>query len=277
MIIELNGVKYSYKEEGQGQAVLLLHGFTGTKETWNALTNELKQNFRVISIDLLGHGETENPINDDRYTMEAAASDLIAFLEYKQIEQIHLLGYSMGGRLALYLALKYQNMIRSLILESCTAGLISEEEKIARIKQDHALSELLLNKGIQAFVDYWENIPLFASQKNLPLEKQKSIRLRRLNQSTIGLSNSLKGMGTGIQPSLWDQLNMLKISTLLICGEYDEKFCLIMGKMNGKLEKSEIIKIPRTGHAIHVEQLEIFATIVSEFLKREMEEKIHDN
>lgn len=273
MKIELNGVMYSYLEEGQGQAVLLLHGFTGTKETWNDLTNELKQNFRVISIDLLGHGETEIPEKEDRYVMELAVADLNAFLEYKQIEQIHLIGYSMGGRLALYFALKYQNKIRSLILESCTAGLDSETDKIARIKQDDTLSELILSEGMQAFVDYWENIPLFASQKKLPKEKQKSIRLRRLKQSPIGLSNSLKGMGTGVQPSLWSQLKKLKVRTSLICGEYDEKFCLIMGTMNEKLENSEIIKIPRAGHAIHVEQLEIFATIVSEFLKRELEGK----
>lgn len=272
MKIELNGVHYSYVEEGAGQTVLLLHGFTGTKKTWTELIKKLKQNFHVIAIDLLGHGETDSPEHHDRYAMEKAAKDLDDFLTYKQIDQIHLLGYSMGGRLALYFASFYQHKIRSLILESCTAGLVSDEEKLSRIKQDHHLASMLLNRGIKAFVEYWENIPLFSSQKNLPENIQAKIREGRLVQSPIGLSNSLKGMGTGVQPSLWDRLETLKIHSLLVCGEYDEKFCYIMGKMNEKLKNSEIIKIPRAGHAIHVEQSEIFATIVSEFLlKREME------
>ena len=269
MKIELNGVNYSYTETGQGQTVLLLHGFTGSKETWDKLRKQLESNFHVIAIDLLGHGETECPNDQERYRMEAAAKDLHDFLVQKQIDSVHLLGYSMGGRLALYFAVNYQKKIKSLVLESCTAGLESEQEKLARIQQDHKLSSMLEDEGIEVFVQYWERIPLFASQKNLPISTQENIRQRRLSQSKIGLSNSLKGMGTGVQPSLWNELKTFNRNTLLICGELDEKFCLIMGKMNEKLNNSELIKIPRAGHAIHVEQLEIFATIVSEFfLKR---------
>jgi len=271
--IKLNGVDYSYIEEGKGQIVLLLHGFTGTKKTWTKLINKLKRNFRVIAIDLLGHGETESPEDPNRYLMEQAAKDLDDFLTEKQIDRIHLLGYSMGGRLALYFALYYQHRIQSLLLESCTAGLISEEERLSRMNQDDQLASMLLNKGMKTFVDYWENISLFSSQKQLSKSQQEKIREGRLSQSPVGLSNSLKGMGTGIQPSLWDRLNTLEIRSLLICGEYDEKFCSIMGKMNEKMKNSEIRKILRAGHAIHVEQSEIFATIVSEFfLKSEKEE-----
>lgn len=271
--IRLNGVQYSYMEEGEGQTVLLLHGFTGTKKTWNELFIKLKQNFHVIAIDLLGHGDTDSPEDPNRYKMEHSAKDLDDFLTEKQIDRIHLLGYSMGGRLALYFALHYQHRIQTLVLESCTAGLVSEEERLSRIKQDEQLQSMLLKKGINAFVDYWENITLFSSQKQLPKSLQESIRSSRLMQSPIGLGNSLKGMGTGIQPSLWNQLELLNIHTLLICGEYDEKFCFIMGKMNEMIKNSEIRKILRAGHAIHVEQSKIFATIVSEFfLKSEKEE-----
>lgn len=265
MKIEINGVSYSYTESGQGQTVLLFHGFTGSKETWVNLIKNLEQNFHVIAIDLLGHGETDSPDSEVRYQMEHAAKDIHDFLEKKQIDSVHLLGYSMGGRLALYFALTYPSKIQSLILESCTAGLVTQDERLARIKQDEHLAFMILNEGIEAFVNYWENIPLFSSQKNLTSDSKEMIKQGRLNQSPIGLSNSLKGMGTGVQPSLWDELNQLNKPTLLVCGEFDEKFCLIMGKMNEKLKNSEIIKIPRAGHAIHVEQSEIFATIVSEF------------
>lgn len=273
MEIKINEVRYSYTESGRGQTILLLHGFTGSTKTWENLINKLEQNFHVIAIDLLGHGKTDSPIHEERYKMELAAKDLYDFLIKRQIDSVHLLGYSMGGRLALYFALAYPAKISSLILESCTAGLQSEQERYARIEQDNHLSSKILNEGIEAFVNYWENIPLFSTQKKLPSESQVKIKQGRLNQSPIGLSNSLKGMGTGIQPSLWDHLNQIKNPTLLVCGEYDEKFCLIMGKMNEKLKNSEIIKIPDAGHAIHVEQSEKFATIVSGFLlKREKEE-----
>ncbi|MFB7139092.1 2-succinyl-6-hydroxy-2,4-cyclohexadiene-1-carboxylate synthase [Gottfriedia sp. NPDC056225] len=274
MEIKINEVTYSYTESGQGQTILLLHGFTGSKETWGNLIKELELNFHVIAIDLLGHGETGAPIDDERYKMEYAAKDLSDFLIQKQIDSVHLLGYSMGGRLALYFALAYPAKISSLILESCTAGLNTERERLARIEQDTKLSAMILNDGIETFVNYWENVPLFSTQKNLPTSSQEEIKKGRLNQSPIGLSNSLIGMGTGIQPSLWDDLNQFHKTTLLVCGEYDEKFCLIMGKMNEKLKNSEIIKIPHAGHAIHVEQLKKFATIVSGFLLEKEKEKI---
>lgn len=274
MEIKINEVTYSYIESGQGQTILLLHGFTGSKETWGSLISKLERNYHVIAIDLLGHGKTDCPINDERYRMEFAAKDLHDFLVKKQIDSVHLLGYSMGGRLALYFALAYPTKIKSLMLESCTAGLKTENEKLARIEQDNHLSSMILNEGIEVFVNYWENIPLFATQKNLTSESQQKIKQGRLNQSPIGLSNSLKGMGTGIQPSLWNDLNQFKKPTLLVCGEYDEKFCLIMGKMNEKLEKSEIIKIPHVGHAIHVEESEKFATIVIGFLLKSEKEEI---
>ena len=86
MNIMLNGINYSYLEVGEGQTILLLHGFTGSKETWTNLINRLKQNFHVIAIDLLGHGETESPNHEERYMMEPAAKDLYDFLTKKQIE-----------------------------------------------------------------------------------------------------------------------------------------------------------------------------------------------
>lgn len=264
--IKVNNVSYVYSEFGEGETVLLLHGFTGTKETWSSLIDHLAKDFHVLAIDILGHGETDSPGNSERYHMEQVAKDINDFLNEKQIESVHLLGYSMGGRLALYFALNYQHKVKTLLLESCTAGLESVDERLSRIKLDDNLAHMIMDKGIQAFVDYWEEIPLFSTQKNLPISVQENIRNRRLEQSQVGLSNSLKGMGTGVQPSLWQLLKELTIPTLLVCGEYDEKFCLIMGKMKEMIKNSEFIKIPNVGHAIHVEQSEKFATIVDGFL-----------
>jgi 2-succinyl-6-hydroxy-2,4-cyclohexadiene-1-carboxylate synthase len=263
---KINGVDYSYLDVGTGEVVLLLHGFTGSKETWQPLIESLSKKYRVIALDLLGHGETSSPIDKSRYQMEEAASEIKEFLEKLEIKSVHLLGYSMGGRLALYFALHYPTYVTSLILESCTPGLPKIEDRLARKEFDEKLATFILEKGIPAFVDKWENVALFHSQKSLPVKQQEEIRKGRLNQVPIGLSNSLKGMGTGVQPSLWEGIHQITAPTLLVCGELDEKFCLIMEKMIKRMNSARLEKVLNAGHAIHVEQEGKFVTIVSGFL-----------
>ena len=262
----INEVDYRYIDVGTGEPLLLLHGFTGSKETWDTLINALSSQYRVIALDLLGHGETNSPIDESRYRMEEVANDIREFLDKLEIKSVHLLGYSMGGRLALYFALHYPTYITSLILESCTPGLPKIEDRIARKESDENLATFILEKGIPAFVEKWENVPLFHPQKSLPANKQEEIRKGRLMQMPTGLSNSLKGMGTGVQPSLWEDINQITAPTLLICGELDEKFCNIMGKMEKSMKSAHLEKVLNAGHAIHVEQEGKFVTIVSGFL-----------
>jgi len=140
------------------------------------------------------------------------------------------------------------------------------EDRIARKASDENLATFISEKGILAFVEKWENVPLFHSQKSLPAYKQEEIRKGRLKQMPMGLNNSLKGMGTGVQPSLWEDINQITAPTLLICGELDEKFCNIMGKMNNSINSARLEKVLNAGHAIHVEQEGKFVTIVSGFL-----------
>ena len=262
----INGVDYSYTDVGTGEPILLLHGFTGSKETWKTAINDLSNQYRVIALDLLGHGETSSPLDKCRYQMEEAANDIREFLDKLEIKSVHLLGYSMGGRLALYFALHNPTYITSLILESCTPGLPKIEDRLARKESDETLATFILENGIPAFVEKWENVPLFHSQKSLSAKRQEEIRNGRLKQDPIGLSNSLKGMGTGVQPSLWEEIHQITAPTLLICGEFDEKFCNIMEKMKKRINSAHLEKVLNAGHAIHVEQEGKFVTIVSGFL-----------
>lgn len=268
MELSANGVSYHLETQGKGEAVLLLHGFTGDSGTWTSLGKSLERNFHVLKPDIIGHGASEAPNDPGRYSMDNAAADIASILEQAGIQQVHVVGYSMGGRLALFFACRYPEKVASLVLESSSPGLKSAEERVARRKHDDLLAQKILDEGMEAFVDYWESIPLFASQKRLSPKLFRAQRSQRLDNRPLGLANSLRGMGTGSQPSMWDCLKNLDMPVLLICGELDQKFCAIANDMNSRLPDCELVVIENAGHAIHVEEAKIFDTIVTEFLIR---------
>ncbi|MBU8879862.1 2-succinyl-6-hydroxy-2,4-cyclohexadiene-1-carboxylate synthase [Bacillus sp. FJAT-29790] len=272
MNFDIDGIRYhvdKWSSQSLDSPLLLLHGFTGDSAAWREFEPQWKRHSNTITVDIIGHGKTDSPLDESRYDIESMASDLHKLLKEMGIEQTDLLGYSMGGRLAITFALKFPKMVRKLILESSSPGLETEREREARRIQDEQLAWRIQEYGVNGFVEYWENIPLFQSQKRLPENLRKKIRMQRLNNSQVGLINSLKGMGTGSQPSFWEELDQLNIPTLLITGSLDEKFCRIADKMIEKLKKGEWVSITDCGHAIHVENPEIFGTIVSEFLSND--------
>ncbi|MGN1401196.1 MAG: 2-succinyl-6-hydroxy-2,4-cyclohexadiene-1-carboxylate synthase [Bacillus sp. (in: firmicutes)] len=271
MFIDCNGVSYYVKIKGEGEPLVLLHGFTGSHETWDTFADRHSDSYMCIMPDLLGHGKTCCPGDENRYRIEQAADDLYCLLKELKIGQANILGYSMGGRLALSYSVRYPETVKRLILESSSPGLKTEEERLSRTIQDSHLASQILKDGIIAFVDYWERIPLFRSQERLPEKMQRKIRCQRLMNSEIGLANSLLGMGTGMQPSYWDALNMIDCPVLLISGGADQKFCRIAEEMQKDLADCTLIKFEEAGHAIHVEDYEKFDRIVSEFVEHRRE------
>ncbi|HEY7615650.1 MAG TPA: alpha/beta fold hydrolase, partial [Terriglobales bacterium] len=138
--LQVNGVRYHAEVEGSGLPLVLLHGFTGSSESWWQIRPALSKQFMTVTVDLLGHGLTEAPEDSQRYTMAFAAQDLAAIFSELQLSYTHLLGYSMGGRLALYLALHHPTLVKTLILESASPGLATEAERADRIQSDERLA-----------------------------------------------------------------------------------------------------------------------------------------
>ena len=259
-----NGVRYHVKVAGGEDlpVLVLLHGFTGSTATWKTVIENWRD-YRIVAIDLIGHGHTESPTDESRYTMERQLDDLDFIFEEMKLENFTLLGYSMGGRTALAYACEFPDRVDQLILESASPGLKTEAAREERRERDIQLAFNILEGGIEQFVGKWENIPLFDSQKSLPEFVRKQVKQERLAQSAVGLANSLKGMGTGSQQSYWNCLPELKIPVLLITGELDPKFCAIAREMQQLLPNAEHCIIS-AGHAIHVEKPAEFATMVME-------------
>lgn len=267
--VNIRGIDIHFNRYNNGavEKVVFLHGFTGSTHTWDEVISNLPNTFDVISIDLLGHGETSKPLNSIRYAVEEQIVDLHALFEKLQWINFTLVGYSMGGRLALAYASHYP--VKRLILESSSPGLSDKEERSNRKRSDEQLADRILNDGLKSFVDFWESIPLFKSQQKLSQEKQKQIRLERLAGSEIGLANSLRGFSTGVQPSYWNKLEEINTPTFLVTGELDEKFCKLAKKMKKYFPNVSHKEIREVGHAIHVENPELFATIVEDIILKE--------
>lgn len=256
-------------------SLLLLHGFTGSAETWddlmrslagNAADDEQGDGVHCVAVDLLGHGHSDAPPESHRYTMHQATDDLTALLDHLGLPRVHLLGYSLGGRVALRMAATRPERVASLILESASPGLPSPGERQARMHADEMLARSIERDGVAAFVERWEAIPLFASQARLPQEQRAALRAQRLHNSVLGLANSLRGMGTGVQESLWDQLPRLQVRALLMAGHDDAKFAEIARQMETRLPDARTVIVADAGHAVHLEQPAVFKRLVREHL-----------
>lgn len=250
--------------EHSPQTIVFLHGFTGSTNTWKKVVSQLPSHIRCIAVDLTGHGKTAAPTSIECYSMAFQVELLYELFQQLQLDTFSLVGYSMGGRVALSYAVRYPSGIGHLLLESASPGLMDEQQRAIRKQADDTLAEKILATGIESFVNKWENIPLFASQKSLPAEVQQEIRSERMQQKEIGLANSLRGMGTGVMPELWGKLKTLTMPVTLVTGQLDEKFVQLNNEMQEHIEKVNHLIIPAVGHAIHVENPTKFATIVKE-------------
>lgn len=188
--------------------------------------------------------------------------------DIKKNQNIILIGYSMGGRLALSYAKNYSNLLKGLILESASPGIENFNERIARIESDNKLIEMIESQTVEEFIDYWMNQELFQTQKKLPAIKLEEIRKIKIeNNNKTGLINSLLGFGTGQMNSLWNDLKKIQCRTLLITGELDEKYTIINRRMNELIDTSAHSIVKNAGHNVHLENPNDFVNLIYNFFK----------
>ena len=246
---------------------MLLHGFTGSAGTWGELTATLAADYTIIAPDLIGHGRSDAPADVERYRMPRAAADLVALVRQLGHERAAWLGYSLGGRTALQVVTQHPEAVEALILEGASPGIADDDERAARVRSDEAMAERIERDGVEAFVDTWERVALFASQLALPDETRAAIRATRTANTATGLANSLRGMGAGAQDPLQDRVAAITIPTLLIAGELDTKYVEIARDMARTMPDATMHAIEGAGHAAHLERPEAFQRPLLEFLR----------
>ena len=262
----VGGIDITYVDSGSGSPLLMLHGFTGSRLAWQGIEEDLARRFRVIAINLIGHGETSAPDDPGRYTIRRAVEDILQLLDRLEISRAAVLGYSMGGRVAMNLALTAPERLSSLVLESASPGILDPEERRRRAESDERLAMMIEEQRVTAFIDYWEALPLFASQARLDPDVRRRQRELRLAQSPIGLANSLRGMGAGAMEPVTDRLIEFGVPVLYLAGEDDEKYREIGASMVSRMPNGRFHVVPGAGHTIHLEQPERYVNLVSQFL-----------
>ncbi len=267
----INNTQVNVDERGSGPPLVLLHGFTGSAKSWADHTRVFGEHFTTYAVDLIGHGGSESPAASDRYRMERCVEDLIALLDQLKIESTALLAYSMGGRVALHLAVAAPERVRALVLESASPGVADPAERASRVKADEALAESIERDGLEAFIDRWESLPLFSSQRRLPADVQQHHRAQRLSNNALGLANSLRGMGAGAMEPVWDRLGELSMPIMLIAGELDEKYVELGTRMEIALPNARLLIAEDAGHTVHLEKPVLFNQAVRAWLKQVME------
>lgn len=266
-LIDVDGLRLNVERRGSGRPVVLLHGFTGSTTTWTSLMDLLALEFEAIAIDIVGHGASDSPREVDRYRMARCTDDLVAAVRQLGHERATWVGYSMGARTALQLAVGHPDAVDALILEGVTAGLPDAAERAARVESDERLAAGLDRDGLEPFIDFWQSIPMWDSQRGMPAERLAALREQRMSGSALGLANSLRGMGTGAQEPVNDRLGEVVAPTLLITGKLDAKFTAIAPELEAAMPNARFTTIDGAGHAAHFEDPETFNAIVLEFLR----------
>ena len=217
-----------------------------------------------VLFDLPGHGRHAGLVGAWRFTPEAVEAEVDALAGS---EGLDLVGYSMGGRLALAYACRNPHRVGRLVLESASPGLRTEEERSARRLEDEVLARRIEAGGVPAFVDEWEGLPLFASQASLPPEVRARQRAVRLANDSHSLAAALRGLGTGVLPSYWGSLGTLPFPVLIVAGGLDPKFVEVGRRMASALPDARLVEVPEAGHTVHLEQPGAWLAAVTGFLR----------
>ena len=243
---------------------VLLHGFTGSSSAWDSqLVDGLcSAGHAPVLVDLPGHGRNAGRTDAASFTLEATLASIVAVGAWPA----DVIGYSLGGRIALHFAATFPGRIRRLVLESASPGLDDDAEREARSLGDESLADSLVEGGIEMFVDRWESLPLFETQKRLDPELRHRQRERRLGNDAASLAAALRGLGAGTLPHLWDRLPEVRARTLLLAGESDVKFVDLARRMADRMPEACVVVVPDSGHAVHLERPDAWLDAVTSFL-----------
>ncbi len=245
--------------------VIFLHGFMGCGDDFLPIINALLPNVCCLTVDLPGHGQTE-VLDSACYGMPAIAPALINLLQALNFTPCHLMGYSMGGRLGLYLACQFPQHFSSVFLESASPGSVTEIERVLRQQQDENLATELESEDWPMFLARWYAQSLFDILRQSPHFDE--MVQRRLHNRPHQLAQALRGLGTGMQPSLWKAMATLTMPITLVVGEHDQKFVRINQSMTAQQPLAQLKILLDCGHVTHAENPEAFAAVLQAHLSQ---------
>lgn len=233
--------------------LVLLHGFTNTGASWDQVVAALPERYRPLAPDIRGHGAASGarPVS-----LTAVVDDVVALAG----GPMELVGYSMGGRIALHVALALAGRVRRLVLIGASPGIADPAARTERRAADDGLAAEVEQMTIEAFAERWAQTAVLADQ---PAHVQDAVRADRLRNTPAGLAAALRGLGTGALPSLWERLGELTVPVDLVVGERDAKFAAVAQEMAAALADARVHVVAGAGHAVHLEAPAAVADAIS--------------
>ena len=262
-------MELSVSREGSGDTLVLLHGFTGNHTSWESFVPAFAEKFRVLCVELPGHGRTPCPRDPGDARLPEVADALARILEAEGTGRAHFVGYSMGGRALLHFAVRYPRRVASMAVLSASPGLESEVARRERRESDEALAQRLETEGLEAFVARWMTQPLFATLADADPVQLAAERARKLSGTAEGFAGALRAMGPGWQPDLWPSLATLPCPSLIVAGALDGRYLAMAERMVQELPRAQLAIVPAAGHSVLVEQPGRLKSLLCDWLREQ--------
>src|SRR2546428_6257360 len=251
-ILEAADVRLDYFVAGEGPPVTLLHGFTQSGRSWQEVIDTMPAGWRWVVPDLRGHGETRLAPGAP-CTMDACTADLELLWDHLGIDRrlrTHLVGYSMGGRLALHVAARRPERLLSMLTIGAHAGL-EEAAREGRRGGDDALAQRVEQDGLEAVVHYWSALALFAGPERGGPAVGGQLRAERMRNPPTGLAGLLRRIAAGRMEPLWDELGRVAVPCTFVAGQLDHGYVASASRLAGILPHSRVESLLPTGHSLH--------------------------
>ncbi len=234
--------------------LLLIHGFAGHGSSWKRFTRLLPLSWDPVSLTLPGHDRSA-PLPDGA-SFEQSVERIADLLGENLDAPFPVIGYSLGARVALALLVRRPHLFQSALLAGVNPGIDDGGERTKRAARDAGWGNLLRSEGIEAFVDRWEGLPLFATQASLPPDLLEEQRATRLGHDPEGLARSMLALGLAAMPDYRPALGGIDIPIRLVAGEKDDKFLAIARSMLSRLKRGRLTVVSGAGHNVLLERPE---------------------
>ena len=260
----VNGIELYYEEHGSGFPLVFSHEFAGDYRSWNQQVNFFSRRYRVITYNARGYPPSDVPTSIDDYTQSQSVDDLKALLDHLGIDLAHIAGLSMGGNVALNFGLTYPDMARSLVVAGTGAG--STDPEAFRVNVN-SRADAMRAGGMEAMDDYSNSNTRAQLLRKDPLGFEE-FRQGLMEHSPIGSALTFAGV-QGRRPTIFaleDRMKALRVPTLIMTGDEDEPCIETSVFMKRCIPKSGLAVIPQSGHAINLEEPDLFNRLVFDFL-----------
>lgn len=245
--INRDGVNIYYEDNGSGPAVLLSHGYSATTRMWAGQVEALKSQYRIVTWDMRGHGQSDSPDDAAAYSEQATVDDMAAVLEHLGIESAVIGGLSLGGYMSLAFNLAHPTMVRALMLFDTGPGYRNPVGREGWNETARRRAEVFEAKGLDA------------------LGSSAEVRVSQ-HRSAQGLAHAARGMLAQFDARVIESLDSISVPTLVLVGDKDQPFLAGTDYMANKIPNATKVVIENAGHASNIDQPEAFNAEVRRFL-----------